>query len=234
MPIITRSKLAAETRLIGTLTRYELYSIEEFRSEANELFTKRLEAFRKKLAAEMKEPEDREVDVAVDQRVIYEENVRMSTQYGVLLVYGTFERFLQKIYEQTRRFSTVPELRELDFKIDKKWLNYAEYVQYFNDLGMRMDDPAFQWKELEKLRVYRNAIAHHGGRVTAQYLKVLNRWKDSEEKPYKVNDPIEVNAEYVRECIEVVRNTCAKFIEVYLERMGKLGIITLAVVSKRT
>ena len=215
-------KTSFYTRVIMRLLEYELESAQEFCEVAHRLFTKRLKRFEAHYAAEKNVTDD--VDAAVDQLEVLREHIRMSAQYGLVMVFASWERFLHDMYERTRFISTIPQLRDAEFAVDKNWLRTEEYLRYFKQLGMNMPSPPFAWIELEALRVFRNAIAHQSGRVTEQNIAGLKKYENERGEPYKLGDTLNVNAEFVIRNIETVRNTSRLFVQVYLERLVTLGI----------
>jgi hypothetical protein len=141
-------------------------------------------------------------DLLDDEFVEVREMQRLNRYFGVILVYSTFERILQRIYKEAKRLGDIKNKRASA----RPYLDFKGYVKVFKkDLGIDLTARSAEYAALNKLRVIRNVIAHDAG-WTRENLKQYG---------FEKHQQIELNEKYFFEVMELARTEGAFIIDSY-------------------
>jgi hypothetical protein len=114
-----------------------------------------------------------------------------------MAVYSIFERFLYDLFGYIKRskMSVSPQQKK------RRYLDLSGYKKVLKANGVNIASSR-GYRELEKLRDFRNAIAHQGVWVTEDNEPTLKRYR------FKEGDHITVSEAYFRSSATFVRHTC--------------------------
>jgi hypothetical protein len=122
----------------------------------------------------------------------------MNGYFGILTVYGAFERFLFWMFQDMKNRGEVTGAAS-----NQGYLTLEGYKDVLKTSGVYLSQPPFKWSELKKLQAIRNVIAHHNGHVIADQEKWVASYG------YKAGDSIVIDDSYFQHTIHIVRDTCS-------------------------
>ncbi|MGH9717036.1 MAG: hypothetical protein ACRD4R_09970 [Candidatus Acidiferrales bacterium] len=144
------------------------------------------------------------------------ENLQQLNRYfGVLVVYGVFERFLYAIFREAKRLDLIrdKEIAKRPFLEFKRYLSFLE-----RQLKIDLRKNQSRYAELRKLWALRNAIAHHAGWINSQNIRYLRQYG------YCQHERIKLAETYFRERKKLVYQTCALIATQYDQHLNTQGV----------
>src|SRR5579864_1196843 len=202
-------------RVSADMDRLELRTLEEYCIHGEIFFAGRIKNFQKEFN---KDPKSWDIDHAVDMRNELETHLDYSNYFGLLMAFSSLERFLDRLYSQTKYTATKPALR--DAMLERGgWLKVDDYRKFLKALGIDLTAARYKWHEIVKLNAFRDAIAHQGGAVTGDNENRLKHYK------YKKGDWLNVTIDDVRKSIKLVQETVELLTTDYLKALRKKRLI---------
>lgn len=205
-----RNWIATNLRADRRMVDYELIPVVEFQQHTAKYFTKQIKVRKAKAAAHPASYWDEDAggatrgELEADEIHLLEALAQLNNRFGILGVFGAFERFLLRIHQDMMYQNLIHK----NFK--KRYLTFDGYKDSLKKIGIRLTEDPFDWENLRKLHTFRNAIAHQDGWVTDENIKYLRNYGYK-----KVGQPIEITEKYFQESLDLVTKSCDELVKQY-------------------
>ena len=186
------------------LARFSIDELTSFYHQAKNHFASRLAGLEARSKGVSRE--DEESDYLAGRMEEVACLLDLNERFGVLGAYRTFETFLRNVVDQLRKEGFIEGKRE-------SYLNGLK--EQLKKFGVDLEQPPFQWLEIDKLRNIRNCIAHGDGWVDRRYVSQLRDYTlpVEEEENREHGSPLRLPSGYFLEASALVASTCGLVIE---------------------
>jgi hypothetical protein len=146
------------------IAEYDLEFADEFYNRTGRYFQKKIEAFKARVGAHPDAYWEQEVggitrgELASEELRELESFGEMNNRFGVPAVCAAFERLVQPIHQDMMNQNLIHDRR---FK--KMYLTFDESKDSLARIGIQLTKAPFDWINLRKLQILRNATAHQDG-----------------------------------------------------------------------
>lgn len=138
----------------------------------------------------------------------------LNREFGVITVYAEFEQFLFIIFWNAKLYQLLPASIAA-----RQNLSFKGYVDMLKGLDIDLAGFPGTYGALNRLREIRNAIVHHGARVTSHNIAKLAPYGFKEEGFIEIDDT------YFFQARELVCATAQTILKQYADYLKKKGLM---------
>lgn len=201
------------------LTHYDIDFGVEFYEQTRSHYEKKLKTLEKKHKAQPASYWDEDIgygttrgDLVSEEYGALEENLQLNSYFGVLTVFGAFERCFLRVFQDMKSLKLVKDKHQKK----RSYLTLGGYKDVLKDVDIHVAKPPFKWSDIIKFQDLRDAIAHQNGFVTEENIKRLQGYGYK-----KLGRRIDISDKYFQDAIKLAKESSTLLVKEYSEVIRK-------------